>query len=272
MPNATGGRAGETARNSSLPPTVLIPSRPARPTERHCHPVRPQAVSFKLGAAACSAPARTIDTRRWAMGNLLVSGAAAVGGGKVVMADGSVRALSEPVSVAELMMDHPRHFVVDARVLKEQGRRQQQQRETQAGGGGAKVAPLPADHVLGAGGVYVLLPATRGKVSAEEARRALSAARSLARSRSMPGLRRKLSSSSSRKGLPTEKADESARHEAAAGATESSEEEEASARLDGFEEHRPEFLSRELSSRGWKPSLRTIEERVAPKKTPHWLF
>ena len=199
------------------------------------------------------------------MGNLVssVAGAAAASGGKVVMADGSVRALSEPVSVAELMMDHPPHFVVDARVLKEQGRREQQQQHQS---GGAKVAPLPADHVLGTGGVFVLLPATRGKVSAEEARRALSAARSLVRSRSMPGLRRKLST------VVHEEAasDVSAQREAT---TEPAEEEKAeAARPDGFEGHRPEFLSRELSSKGWKPSLRTIEERVAPKKTPHWLF
>uniref|UniRef100_A0A0E0NU00 Uncharacterized protein n=1 Tax=Oryza rufipogon TaxID=4529 RepID=A0A0E0NU00_ORYRU len=134
------------------------------------------------------------------MGNLISSGAAvgASGGGKVVMADGSVRALSEPVSVAELMMDHPRHFVVDARDLQQQQRRQRRHKG-KAGAPpppGGKVAPLPADHVLGAGGVYVLLPATtRGKVSAEEARRALTASRSLERSRSMPGrLRRKLSS------------------------------------------------------------------------------
>ncbi|XP_062215853.1 uncharacterized protein LOC133916261 [Phragmites australis] len=192
------------------------------------------------------------------MGNL-VSGDAAVGasgGGKVVTADGSVRALREPVSVAELMMDHPRHFVVDARVVKEQGQQHQ--------GEGVKVAPLPADHVLGAGGVYVLLPATRGKVSAEEARRALMAARSLARSRSMPGgLRRKLSSRKNRKA----DADGPAQCEEA-----TKTEEEEAARPDGLEEHRPEFLSRELSIRGWKPSLRTIEERVAPKKVPHWLF
>lgn len=198
------------------------------------------------------------------MGNLVSSGAAAVGasgGGKVVMADGSVRALSEPVSVAELMMDHPHHFVVDARILKEQ------QRKGGGGAGASKVAPLPADHVLGAGGVYVLLPATRGKVSAEEARRALTAARSLARSKSMPGgLRRKLSSSSSRKGRDAGMA---VQHVAAPAVAE---EEEEAARLDGFEDHRPEFLSRELSSRGWKPSLNTIEERAAPKKVPHWLF
>ncbi|KAM3229168.1 hypothetical protein ACQJBY_060214 [Aegilops geniculata] len=185
------------------------------------------------------------------MGNLISAGAS---GGKVVMADGSVRALSEPVSVAELMMDHPRHFVVDARLL--------QQRK----GGASKVAPLPADHVLGAGGVYVLLPATRGKVSAEEARRVLTASRSLARSRSMPGgLRRKLSS---RKSREADDADRSAKNEAAAAAEMERREETA----DGFEEHRPEFLSRELSCRGWKPSLNTIQERVIPKKVSHWLF
>ncbi|VAH90111.1 uncharacterized protein LOC119288795 [Triticum dicoccoides] len=198
------------------------------------------------------------------MGNLISAGAAAgASGGKVVMADGSVRALSEPVSVAELMMDHPRHFVVDARLL--------QQRKGAAAGGASKVAPLPADHVLGAGGVYVLLPATRGKVSAKEARRVLTASRSLARSRSMPGgLRRKLSS---RKSREADDADRSAKNEAAAAAVaEMERREEAAATADGFEEHRPEFLSRELSCRGWKPSLNTIEERVIPKKVSHWLF
>uniref|UniRef100_A0ACD5X055 Uncharacterized protein n=1 Tax=Avena sativa TaxID=4498 RepID=A0ACD5X055_AVESA len=198
------------------------------------------------------------------MGNLISAGSAS--GGKVVMADGSVRALSEPVSVAELMMDHPRHFVVDARAL--------QQRKGGAGGGASKVAPLPADHVLGAGGVYVLLPATRGKVSADEARRVLTASRSLARSRSMPGgLMRKMSYRRSR-----DADDGSAKREAATAATaapvaETERKEETSATAeDGFEEHRPEFLSRELSCRGWKPSLNTIEERVLPKKVSHWLF
>ena len=200
------------------------------------------------------------------MGNLVSSGAGAAaasgGGGKVVMADGSVRALSEPVSVAELMMDHPRHFVVDARVLKEQGRREQQQ---QGGGGGAKVAPLPADHVLGAGGVFVLLPATRGKVSAEEARRALSAARSLARSRSMPGLRRKLSSKKGREEAASDVS--SAQREATTESAEEEEEAEA-ARPDGFEGHRPEFLSRELSSRGGSRACGPSRSTSRPRRRP----
>ncbi|XP_051230758.1 uncharacterized protein [Lolium perenne] len=180
------------------------------------------------------------------------AGAAAPSGGKVVMADGSMRALIEPVSVAELMMDHPRHFVVDARVL--------QHRKGGAGGGARKVAPLPADHVLGTGGLYVLLPATRGKVSADEAR-----------SKSMPGrLMRKMSSR--RAATPM---DQPAKHEAATAAAVAEmerREEPVPTETDGFEEHRPEFLSRELSCRGWKPSLNTIEERVMPKKVSHWLF
>ncbi|XP_047084224.1 uncharacterized protein LOC124695415 [Lolium rigidum] len=137
-------------------------------------------------------------------------------------------------------------------------------------GGARKVAPLPADHVLGAGGLYVLLPATRGKVSADEARSVLTASRSLARSKSMPGgLMRKMSSRKSRD------ADGSAKHKATTGvavAEMERREEPAAAVEDGFEDHRPVFLSRELSCRGWKPSLNTIEERVMPKKVSHWLF
>jgi hypothetical protein len=109
-------------------------------------------------------------------------------------------------------------------------------------------------------------------VSAEEARRALSAARS----RSMRGLRRQLSSS--KKSQQAEAAaaqdQESAQQEATAESyPEDEDDAEAAARPDGFEEHRPAFLSRELSCKGWKPSLRTIEERDLPKKTPpNWLF
>ncbi|KAF7006579.1 hypothetical protein CFC21_021614 [Triticum aestivum] len=158
------------------------------------------------------------------MGNLV---SASAGGGKIVLPDGSVRALGEAVSVAELMVEHPRHFVVDARL---------------AAAGAAKVAALPADHLLDGAGVYVVLPATRGRVSADEARRALTASRLLARCRSMP-----VSAQEQR--------------------------DEAAPLLGGPGGHQPEFLSQELTRSGpWKPSLKTIEERVLPRKVPHWLF
>ncbi|XP_037483397.1 uncharacterized protein LOC119362301 [Triticum dicoccoides] len=161
------------------------------------------------------------------MGNLV--SASAGGGGKIVLPDGSVRALGEgeTVSVAELMVEHPRHFVVDARL---------------AAAGGAKVAALPADHLLDGAGVYVVLPATRGRVSADEARRALTASRLLAWCRSMP-----VSAQEQR--------------------------DEAAPLLGGLGGHQPVFLSQELTRSGpWKPTLRTIEERVLPRKVPHWLF
>lgn len=37
-------------------------------------------------------------------------------------------------------------------------------------------------------------------------------------------------------------------------------------------EGRPEYLSRQLSGRGWKPSLDTIKEKKFEKKLSHWLF
>ena len=154
---------------------------------------------------------------------------ASAGGGKIVLPDGSVRALGEPVSVAELMVEHPCHFVVDARLLSAVG--------------SAKVAALPADDVLDGDGVYVVLPATRGRVSADEARRVLAASRTLPRSRSMPS-----------------------------GAREQQDEATAT-RASGFGDYQPEFLSQELKRSGpWKPSLKTIQERSLPKKVPHWLF
>uniref|UniRef100_J3LN16 Uncharacterized protein n=2 Tax=Oryza brachyantha TaxID=4533 RepID=J3LN16_ORYBR len=90
----------------------------------------------------------------------------------------------------------------------------------------------------------------------------------------MPGrLRRKLSSKKSMEVDGDGDADVSDNRAAVAvSVAETGRTEETAASPDGFEEHRPEFLSRELSSRGWKPSLITIEERVAPKKVSHWLF
>lgn len=39
-----------------------------------------------------------------------------------------------------------------------------------------------------------------------------------------------------------------------------------------MEEERPEYLSRQLSGKGWKPSLDTIKEKKFERKTSHWLF
>lgn len=85
------------------------------------------------------------------MGNLLSSGAAA--GGKVVLPDGTVRTLDRPTPVAEIMLDHPHHFVVDVRLL--------------SAGDSFKVTPLPADHMLEIDKAYAVLPMPRGKEGAK---------------------------------------------------------------------------------------------------------
>ncbi|XP_047067298.1 uncharacterized protein LOC124675277 [Lolium rigidum] len=159
------------------------------------------------------------------MGNFVSAGGSR--GGKIVLPDGTVRALGEPVSVAEVMVEHPCHFVVDARVVST--------------GAAAKVAALPADDVLHGAGVYVVLPAIRGRVSADEVRRVLATA-----SRPLPQCQK---------------------------AGGQGQQNEALTRIEGLGYHQPEFLSREMTSRGaWKPSLKTIEELWQPRKIPHWLF
>ncbi|XP_051213519.1 uncharacterized protein [Lolium perenne] len=154
------------------------------------------------------------------MGNFVSAGGSR--GGKIVLPDGTVRALREPVSVAELMVEHPCHFVVDARLVSAVG--------------GAKVAALPADDVLHGAGVYVVLRAIRGRVSTDDVRRVLATA-----SRPQAGRQEQR--------------------------------DEAPTRVEGLGYNLPEFLSREMTSRGaWKPSLKTIEELWQPRKIPHWLF
>ncbi|XP_047063508.1 uncharacterized protein LOC124671128 [Lolium rigidum] len=159
------------------------------------------------------------------MGNFVSAGGGRGHGGKIVLPDGTVRALGEPISVAELMVEHPCHFVVDARLVSSVG--------------GAKVAALPADDVLQGAGVYVVLPAIRGRVSADDVRRVLATA--------PQPLCQKAGGQEQRDEAPT--------------------------RIEGLGYHQPEFLSREMTSRGaWKPSLKTIEELWQPRKIPHWLF
>ncbi|URE04976.1 hypothetical protein MUK42_19951 [Musa troglodytarum] len=94
------------------------------------------------------------------MGNLLSCQAPDSCGGKVVLSDGTVHEFDCPTSVAELMLEHPRQFVVDVRSLS---------------AANSKAAPLPADYMLEPDKVYVMLPVARGKaarLSADDARRA----------------------------------------------------------------------------------------------------
>ncbi|XP_066362912.1 uncharacterized protein [Miscanthus floridulus] len=64
---------------------------------------------------------------------------------RVILPDGGVRQVPLPATAAELMMDAPGHFLVDAR----------------AAGLGARLAALPADKELELGAVYATFPMKR---------------------------------------------------------------------------------------------------------------
>lgn len=82
------------------------------------------------------------------MGNYLSCTLAKAPGGRcarVILPDGGVRQVTLPATAAELMMDAPGHFLVDARAARL----------------GARLAALAADEDLELGGVYATFPMKR---------------------------------------------------------------------------------------------------------------
>ncbi|XP_022953412.1 uncharacterized protein LOC111455974 [Cucurbita moschata] len=184
------------------------------------------------------------------------------GVGKLVLSDGSIHEFNEPLTVAELMLEHPRHVVVELRSSAVTEKRP---------------TPLPADLKLDLKKVYMMLPIRGGKpvsLSSEEIRRVILCANSALRSRSL------LLSSS--KVLPWLARARSATTPTTTGAvgvdvkkkdlTMIGEEMRWETEMAMAAEGRPEYLSRQLSGKAWKPSLDTIKEKKFEKKLSHWLF
>ncbi|MBA0821787.1 hypothetical protein Gotur_000207 [Gossypium turneri] len=183
--------------------------------------------------------------------------------GKVILWDGSVQDFSWPLTAAELMLEHPQQVVVEFHEAVNQKR----------------PVPLPADHKLDVKKVYVMLPVKRGKpttLSSEEARRVLSSASSVLRSKSV---------SPSSKFLPLfaricpandilEMAQKLPLQKKENGGEKPEEVQCLTEFLMETVEGRPEFLNRQYSGKGWKPSLDTIKEKKVERKVkvPHWLF
>ena len=100
------------------------------------------------------------------MGNLasctMAAPAGSGRGARVVLPDGRLRQVPLPATAAELMMDAPGHFLVDARAATV----------------GARLAALPADEELELGGAYAAFPMKRlgTPLAAAEAARLAAAA------------------------------------------------------------------------------------------------
>ncbi|XP_057966667.1 uncharacterized protein LOC131156759 [Malania oleifera] len=175
--------------------------------------------------------------------------------GKIVLSDGTVHLFEGPLTAAELMLEHPNQVVVELRSAV----------------AGKRPSPLTADEKLVAKKVYVMLPARRGRpvaLSSEEARRALLRAdwvltrrQDFLSAKFLPVLARTCSAGvvQKKEALLLERHVPEGRHVQDFQVPE------------GFGE-RPEYLSRQLSGRGWKPSLDTIKEKRVERKVSHWLF
>ncbi|GMN52324.1 hypothetical protein TIFTF001_021469 [Ficus carica] len=185
--------------------------------------------------------------------------------GKVILWDGSVHEFDKPLTVAELMLEHPQQAVV----------------EFQPAVAGKRPKPLPADKKLETKRVYVMLPMKRGKAAAlspDDIRRVLLAANTALRSRQFYSV--KFLPMFARICPAVSVAAPKKEEEWSETTTTSFIEEEKiryvslesfSLELEG--ESRPEYLSRQLSGRGWKPSLDTIEEKIkVEKRVSYWLF
>ncbi|KAH1073917.1 hypothetical protein J1N35_026245 [Gossypium stocksii] len=181
--------------------------------------------------------------------------------GKVILRDGTIQEFSWPLTVAELMLEHPQQVVVEYHAAVNE----------------KKPVPLPADHKLDVAKVYVMLPVKRGKpttLSSEEARRVLASANAVLRSKSLLSSSRFLPLFS--RICPANHMQEMGQKSPLQGKGNGRERLEEVGSLTELipksMEGRVEYMNRQYSAKGWKPSLDTIKEKKIETKVPHWLF
>ncbi|XP_074314215.1 uncharacterized protein LOC141649293 [Silene latifolia] len=162
---------------------------------------------------------------------------------KVILLDGSIEEIDNPLTVAELMLEYPQQVVVELNSAQK------------------KPTPLPADFNLEVNKIYLMVPVKRGKpahLSPQEAHHILLRANAVLRSKALVSTSKFLPFFA--KICPASTIDESYGKVVCPTknrilAPEEKEKEE----LVGFE--RLDYLSRTVSGKGWKPSLNTIEEK-----------
>ncbi|KAK9070050.1 hypothetical protein SSX86_010449 [Deinandra increscens subsp. villosa] len=172
---------------------------------------------------------------------------------RLILPDGTVHEHKQPVTVAELMLDHPQQVVV----------------EFQPQPIGRKTKPLPADFTLEKNKVYLMVPMRKGSavsMSSDDVRRVLSRANAVLKSGSfvgaytgfIPVFARMCPAAVVKSRKKVEKRAEKVaevKPELFAGGEDGS------------------YLSRQLSVKSsWKPSLDTIKEKSVKAKIQHWLL
>ncbi|KAL0435962.1 UNVERIFIED_CONTAM: hypothetical protein Sradi_0304100 [Sesamum radiatum] len=179
--------------------------------------------------------------------------------GKVILSNGAVFTYDKPLTVAELMLEHPQQVVVEFQPVVN----------------GKKPTPLPADQKLDMKKLYLMLPVRKGKpaiLPSEEAKKLLARTNAVLKSKALlsytgflPLFVRMCPAAGGKHGavfMETRKC-----------LGERKEEEDR--KSDYFREileGRPEFLSRQISGKGWKPSLDPIREKAVKAKASHWMF
>ncbi|KAL6525914.1 hypothetical protein OROMI_030309 [Orobanche minor] len=205
------------------------------------------------------------------MGNAAPHGVSVAAAGKVILSDGSVFTYDQPLTVAELMLEHPREVVVEFKIVA---------------GGEEPITPLPADQRLEAKKIYVMIPVRKGRpepLSSDVSRKLLVKTKSLLKSRpilSYEGILplfvriRPASHGAVLMDKKKKKKERKKRKEYCLAVDRKAEGREGN-KPDYFMEileGRPQFLSRKISRKGWKPSLDTIRKNVIKAKVRHWMF
>lgn len=169
--------------------------------------------------------------------------------GKVILSDGAVFKYNEPVTAAELMLEHPQEVVVELI-------------------DGKKPTPLAADEILDMKKLYVMFPIKKGKPAAtlsyQEAKELLTKTNSLLKSKALLSYTGFLP-------MFVRICHPVREHGATVSMHTKKEDCNYFSAVSELEE-RPEFLSRQISGKGWKPSLDTINEKTTKAKPIQWLF